>query len=122
MEAAPLSGAAEPSPTTVRRRPVLTPTLWTDAELPGYAPDHPYIRRFWTAVLGPGAVADLLRLITAARRQLPVREPLHLAELARAGLVRFEPGRVWVRETVPPLSAPHIRRLPPALRGEHQRM
>ena len=123
MEAAPLSGAGGPSPATVRRRPLIAPLLWTD-RLPaaGYPPDHPYVRRYWTAVLGPGAVADLLRLITAARRGFPIRQPLHLAELARAGLVRFEPGRVWVRETVPPLSRRHLRRLPPALRGEHQKV
>jgi len=90
--------------------------------VPGYPPHHPYVRRYWTAVLGPGAVADLLRLITAARRGCSLREPLHLAELARAGLVRFEPGRVWVRDTVPPLSPPNLRRLPPALRGEQQRI
>jgi hypothetical protein len=119
VEAAPLSGAAGPSPSTVHRRPLITPALWTDAtEGLGYQPDHPYVRRYWTAVLGPGAVADLLRLITAARRGRSLREPLHLAELARAGLVRFEPGRVCVRETVPPLSPRHLRRLPPALRGE----
>jgi hypothetical protein len=107
----------------VQRRPLVAPLLWTDhLEISGYRPDHPYVRRYWTAVLGPGAVADLLRLITAARRGRSLPEPLHLAELARAGLVRFEPGRVWVRETVPPLSPRHLRRLPPALRGEHQRM
>ncbi|MGH9053694.1 MAG: hypothetical protein ACRDWX_11885, partial [Acidimicrobiia bacterium] len=114
VEAAPLSGAASPSPATVRRRPLV--------EGPGYAPHHPYVRRYRTAVLGPGAVADLLRLMTAARRGRALRQPLHLAELARAGLVRFEQGRVWVRETVPSLSPRHVRRLPPALRGEHQRM
>jgi len=80
------------------------------------------VRRYWTAVLGPGAVTDLLRLMTAARRGCPIRQPLHLAELARAGLVRFGPGRVWVRETVPPLSAAHHRRLPPAVRAEHRQM
>jgi hypothetical protein len=123
VEAAPLSGAAAPARATVRRRPLVAPLLWTD-RLPaaGYPPDDPYVRRYWTAVLGPGAVADLLRLMTAARRGGSLRQPLHLAELARAGLVRFSDGRLWVRDTVPPLSAAHLRRLPPALRGEHQRM
>jgi hypothetical protein len=121
VEAAPLSGAASPSPATVRLRRFVWPGLWPN-DPGGYAPDHPYVRRYWTAVLGPGAVADLLRLITAARRGLPIRQPLHLAELARAGLVRFGDGRVWVRDMVPPLSAAHLRRLPPALRGEHQKM
>jgi hypothetical protein len=123
VEAAPLSGAAGPSSSTVHRRPFITPALWTEAaEGLGYQPDHPYVRRYWTAVLGPGAVADLLRLITAARRGFPIRQPLHLAELARAELVRFVEGRVWVRDTVPPLSACQVRRLPPVLRGEHQRI
>jgi hypothetical protein len=123
VEAAPLSGAAAPARATVRRRPLVIPLLWTDhLEASGYPPDHPYVRRYWTAVLDPGAVVDLLRLITAARRGRSLREPLHLGELARAGLVRFEPGQVWVGETVPPLSACQVRRLPPVLRGEHQRI
>jgi len=101
----------------------VAPLLWSGRpEAPGYPSHHPYVRRYWTALLGPGAVADLLRLITAARRGRSLPEPLHLAELARAGLVRFEPGRVWVGETVPPLSPQHLQRLPPALRGEHSRM
>jgi hypothetical protein len=121
VEAAPLSGAAGPARATVRRRPLVAPLLWTDhLEGSGYAPDHPYVRRYWTAVLGPGAVADLLRLMTAARRRLPLRQPLHLAELAQAGLVGFADGRVWVHNTVPPLSPEQVRRLPPALRDEHR--
>jgi hypothetical protein len=108
---------------SVRRRPLVAPLLWTGRlDGPSYPPHHPYVRRYWTAVLGPGAVADLLRLMTAARRGDSLREPLHMVELARVGLVRFEDGRVWVRDTVPPLSPGQVRRLPPALRGEHQRM
>jgi hypothetical protein len=121
VEAAPLSGAASPSPPTVRSRPLVRPALRPD-DPGGYPPDHPYVRRYWTAVLGPGAVADLLRLITAARRGRSLRQPLHLAELARAGLVRFADGRVCVRESVPLLSPDQVRRLPPALRGEHRRV
>jgi hypothetical protein len=107
VEAAPLSGAASPSPATVQRRPLVAPLLWTRRlEGPGYPPDHPYVRRYWTAVLGPGAVADLLRLMTAARRGCSLLEPLHLSTLARAGLVRFEPGRVWVRGDRPAAFSP----------------
>jgi hypothetical protein len=119
VEAAPLSGAASPSPPTVRLRPFVRPALWPN-EPGGYAQDHPYVRRFWTAVLGPGAVADLLRLITAARRERPLRRPLHLAQLAREGLVLFEADGLYVRSRVPPLSVRHLRRLPARLRAEHR--
>jgi hypothetical protein len=78
------------------------------------------VLRFWTSAVGPGAVADLLRLMTAARRGRSLRQPLHVAELARAGLVRFSDGRLWVRDTVPVLSPHQVQRLPPALRGEHR--
>jgi hypothetical protein len=78
------------------------------------------VLRFWTPAVGPGAVADLLRLMTAARRRRSLRQPLHLADLARVGLVRFADGRVWVHNTVPPLSPEQVRRLPPALRSEHR--
>jgi hypothetical protein len=35
----------------------------------GYAMTHAYVRRYWVAALGPGAVADLLRL--AAESMIP---------------------------------------------------
>jgi hypothetical protein len=118
VEAAPLLGAASPARATVRIRPFIRPKLWRDGP-GGYPQDHPYVLRFWTSAVGPGAVADLLRLMTTARRGRSLREPLHVAELARAGLVRFVDGRVWVRDTVPVLSPHQVQRLPPALRGEH---
>ena len=119
MAAAPLPGAAVVRP-TARRRPLIGAVLWNDhlAEL-GYAPDHPYVRRYWTAALGPGSVADLLRLIAAARKGTPVRRPLHLADLMREGLAASDRGRVAVRPTVPPLPVALARRLPPVLRAEH---
>lgn len=100
-------------------RPFVRPILWR-ADLRGYPKTTPYVLRYWTPVVGPGAVADLLRLRAAARRGQSLREPLHLAELARVGLVRFAGGRIWVHDTGPPLSAAHLRRLPPALRAEHR--
>jgi hypothetical protein len=51
------------------------------------------VLRFWALALGPGTVADLLRLMTADRRGRLGR-PLHLAQLARAGLVCFANGRL----------------------------
>jgi hypothetical protein len=119
VEAAPLSGAASPSRATVERRPFVRPALWPNDQ-DGYPQNHPYVLRFWTPAVGPGAVTDLLRLMTAARRGLSLRQPLHLAELARAGLVCFADGQVWVRDTVPVLPPDQVRRLPPALRREHR--
>ncbi|MFQ5948534.1 MAG: hypothetical protein ACE5KX_06720 [Acidimicrobiia bacterium] len=84
--------------------------------------NDPYIRRFWTAVIGPGAVADLLRLVTAAKKRIQIRRPLYLGVLAREGLVRAENGRLWIRPTIPPLSVTHARRLPPLLRQEHREL
>lgn len=81
---------------------------------------HPYVRRFWTAVLGPGAVADLLRLAAAARRGRSLRRPVHLPLLVAAGLVGgVEPRRPEVALTVPAVPATWLRRMPPALVREH---
>ncbi len=98
----------------------MVPSLWQDplAEI-GYPAQHPYVRRYWTAAIGPGAVADLLRLSAAASRGRPLRRPLHLSVLISENLVRAEDGRLLVRSTVPPLPSRHARRLPPALRAEH---
>jgi hypothetical protein len=115
--AAPNPGAAtRPS---VRRRPEIIPELWDDG-LIGVAPDSPYVRRFWTAVLGPTAVTELLRLVTAARRQTPLPRPFRLSRLAEEGLVGVESGRVRVRATIPPLGPRQVRRLGPVLRAEHR--
>lgn len=119
---APRRGAAGSIPLrrTVHLRPDIVPLLWDDpVAILGYAPQDPYVRRYWTAVLGPGAVADLLRLIAAACRDRSLARPLHLAALAREDLVRLAHGRVLVRATVPPLGPRQVRRLPPPLRREH---
>ena len=122
-EAEPLPGAAAPYRIlrpTAAVRPTVAPAVWSDAisEL-GYPPEHPYVRRFWTAALGPGAVADLLRLAVAARRGRSLPLPVHLPALIAAGLVQTRRGRIRVRATVPPLTASQVRRLPPFLRREH---
>lgn len=135
-DACPPTGSRDPAPRsdavaslpyvplrpTVHQRPAIRPAPWLDAisEL-GYPTDHPYVRRFWTSAIGPGAVADLLRLAVAARRDRSLPRPVHLHVLIREGLARCSNGLLFVRPTVPPLSVTHVLRLPPALRREHAR-
>ena len=121
---APPPGAAElpyqPLRPTVWLRPVIEPRLWRDAHAEiGFPGHHGYVRRFWTAVIGPGAVADLLRLAVAARRDRSLPRPIYLPVLIRENLARQDAGTVYVRPTVPPLAADQVRRLAPALRREH---
>ncbi len=121
MDSAPFPGAVGPSPPvrpTAVPRPLVRPGVWDTGE-GGLAMDHPYIRRFWTAAIGAGAVADLLRLATAARRDRPLRRPHSLPALIRAGLVRVAAGRIQVRVRIPQLPPDLVRRLPPPLRREH---
>jgi len=118
-----MDAASSPGPTsslrpTVAVRPLVSPVMWPAEAVFGYAPEDPYIRRYWTAVLGPGAVADLLRLMVAAKRKRKIPRPVFLADLAREGLVLLLEDRVWVRPRVPPLAPRHIRRLHPSLRAE----
>lgn len=122
----PVAVTAAPSPggagrRSVQRRTRVAPLLTKDARRPAFPVEHPYVRRFWTAALGPGAVADLMRLIVAARngRSLPHPEYLHL--LTGAGLVIHASGRIWVAPFVPPLGAAQLRRMNPAMRTEHFR-
>ncbi len=118
---APIPGVAEPP---IRRTAVarseVAPVL-ARATRGGYTPTHDYVRRFWIAVLGPGAVADLLRLTAAAHSGRSLKEPTHLSTLLAAGLVSHNQGALTVPDTVPPLPARLVRRLPPALRRAHAR-
>lgn len=121
----PHPGAAEPFDRirpTVHDRPVVHPVVWVGRD-DGYSLDHPYLRRYWVPVLGPGAIADLLRLATAAARGRPLPRPRHLTDLGRAGLVRTDAAGtggavVMVCTAVPPVPARWRRRLPPRLRRE----
>lgn len=88
----------------------------------GFPATHPYVRRFWIPLLGPGAVADFCRLAAAARSGRPLKLPIHLDALARRGLVvHHRRGGLGVAPSVRPLRPPEVRRLPPSLRTEHQR-
>ena len=118
MDAAPASG------TTVAIRPTAQPRSWVapllfDRRAPGHTPDDPAVRKFWTAVLGPSAVADLLRLTAAATSGRWIQEPLRLANLAAEGLIHRSGSIVLVRPMVPYLGETQLRRLHPALRTEY---
>jgi hypothetical protein len=80
------------------------------------------VRRYWTALVGPGAVADLLRLTAAARSGRSLRIPLHLELLIAEGLVVRVGSMIAVSPTVPRLSPGHVRRLRPALRAEYREL
>jgi hypothetical protein len=114
-------GAAEPFQRlrpTVFERPAVRPAVWPDHIDDGYPVTHPYVRRYWTPVLGPGAVADLLRLATAAARGCPLPRPLHLPTLAKIGFVLHSQRSLLVRTHVPAVPIMLRRRLPPSLRRE----
>jgi hypothetical protein len=71
--------------------------------------------------MGPGAVADLLRLATAAARDRSLPRPVYLPTLMREGLARRNGDVLAVRTFVPLLVPGQVERLPPALRREHAR-
>jgi hypothetical protein len=121
MEVAPAPGAATVLRPTVVPRPWIEPLLGVDAGV-GHHPADPAVRRFWTAVVGPGAVADLLRLIAAAGEGRVIREPIHLPVLAAEGLVERRAATVAVGPRVPHLGEKQLRRLTPKLRAEYRRL
>jgi hypothetical protein len=85
----------------------------------GLESSDPYVRRFWVAALGPGAVAELLRLVSAAGKGEQVRLPRHLPQLMRAGLVEVVDGTLAVVERIP-LVPPEMRwRFPPDVAAQH---
>ena len=104
---------------TVRSRPLIRPVAIPG---PGHRVDDPVMRRFWVAVVGAGAVEDLLRLITAARRGKRIKNPKFLSTLIREGLATSDGRTVTVRRLIPPLGTAHRRRLSPAMRAEYDRL
>lgn len=85
----------------------------------GFDASDPYVRRFWVAALGPGAVAELLRLVNAAGRGEEVRLPRHLPSLLRAGLVSVVDGQLGVVDRLPPVPTEMRWRFSPHLATEH---
>jgi hypothetical protein len=121
MDAAPASGTAAATRPTAVPRPWVAPLLF-DSEASGHRPDDPAVRRFWTAAIGPGAVADLLRLTAAAHRGRRIRQPLRVGLLAAEGLIEWSGDVILVRPVVPHLGPRHLRALSPALRVEYLRL
>jgi len=109
--------AGAPVRPTARVRPIV-PVRHIPTE-EGLAASDPYVRRFWVAALGPGAVAELLRLVSAAGKGEEVRLPRHLPQLIRAGLVEVIEGTLAVVERIP-LVPPEMRwRFPPDVAAQH---
>ncbi len=107
-------------------RPLITPVALTRAA-PFGAPGngrqfdvrHLYVRRFWTALLGPAAITDLLRLAQAAKEGKRLRLPHTMAILLTEGLAaRLTETRFGVASSVKELHPHQLERLPPALRRE----
>ena len=112
----PLPGAM--TRPTVRVRPWITPRP-TKATGPGFAPHSPYVRRFWTAAIGPTAVADLLRLIAAAGTATPIPLPRRTPLLLTTGLIERDGDVLLVPDWIPVLPEHIVRRLPPRLKRVH---
>ena len=112
--------SSNPPRPTARQRPIVTVGHLPPPDGGVEATDE-YVRRYWIPLLGPGAVADLLRLTAAARSGRPLRLPVHTESLARQGLVhRVRSDRLAVVPLIPMLTTEHTRRLPPRIRREHQ--
>lgn len=102
---------------TAQIRPTIGVRLIDRAE--GFESSHPYVRRFWVAALGPGAVAELLRLVKAAETGEEVRLPRYLPQLLKAGLVSVLDGQLAVVSRVPPVPVEMRWRFRPDLAAEH---
>ena len=121
-EPAPAPGAAKATRITALPRPWIHPRLIAGNGHPHHTPDDPAVRRFWTALIGPGAVADLLRLTAAAHTRRPLRRPIHLQTLFHEGLAHWDGTHILVNPAIPILDEGQIRRLRPALRVEYRRV
>ncbi len=105
---------------TVAHRAEIQPIVW-EGTTSGFPSHHPYVRKFWTAAIGPGAVADLMRLAVAAQRGRSLPLPTNLPLLSREGLVSWSGGQLLTGTSIPPLPTRHLRQMPPSMRREHQR-
>lgn len=102
---------------TAQVRSQITPTIVPSTD-GGFPVTHPYVRRYWVAAIGPGAVADLLRLAAAAQSGRSLRMPTHLPTLLREGLVIRNGNDVAIPNLIPQLPNSLLPRLTPRLRGE----
>lgn len=105
---------------TARTRPVVPVEL--KEVRTGYRASDRYIRRFWVAAIGSGAVAELLRLVRAAEKGESVRLPRYLPVLLTAGLVEATSGSLRVPSLLP-VVPPELRyRFTPTIANEHARI
>jgi hypothetical protein len=105
--------------------PVPAPSTHADTTRPGRGRrtvpvTDAYVRRFWTAAIGPGAVADLLRLAAAAERGRSLLRPVHLDTLLRHRLVVCVRGTIVVPAEVPRVPRSLLAALPVSIRREQQ--
>jgi hypothetical protein len=117
----PIDSAVGPAGALVRPSARIRPTvpvrlIPTDA---GIEPSDPYVRKFWVAALGPGAVAELLRLVNAAGKGEEVRLPRYLPQLLRANLVSVVDGILAVPERLPQVPLQLRWRFPPDVAMQH---
>jgi len=102
---------------TTALRPLISVFLIAETTAQFHVTDA-YVRRYWTALLGPSTVADLLRMVAAAERSVQIRRPHSLSCLLTEGLVSRSPSGYAVSNTIGPLPAHRLRRLPLFLRTE----
>lgn len=114
-----VSSAGAPVRPTAQVRPVVPVSL---EDWPGdFDASDPYVRRFWVAAIGTGAVAELLRMVRAAELGEAVRLPRHLPGLLRSGLVRANNEGLLVSARIPMVPHKLRWRFPPSLLSEHSR-
>lgn len=112
----PSDGATRP---TVRARPFVEPALWRGH--PGFPLDSLYVRRYWTAAIGPTALCDLLRLARAGASGRRIPLPDRTSALLTLGLAhRDGSGRIAVADRLPAVPDHLLHRHPPSLRREHR--
>lgn len=124
-ESQPPVGRANPPADATPRGPILGPrpriTVRVCGGPAGVRPTHPYVRHWWTCVLGPTAVIDLLRMTRAAETNITLPVPMGLPRLIGAGLAHRHDDVVFLPERIPPVSAPFTDRIPVPLRIDHRR-
>ena len=116
-DTAPKPGAA--TRISSQTRTVVTPVLWTPNLGRATPATHPYVRTFWTPVIGATATADLMRLIQAAKKKTKLRHPLYLHVLTAEGLAAHFGSHVLVRPDIPLIGPRQLKRLPLRIQRLH---
>ena len=114
---APSPGAAARISSQTRTR--ISPRLWPAPLIESVDPTHPYVRAYWSAIVGTSAVADLMRMIVAASRTASLPHPLFVPVLTREGLVHHSREHMFVHATIPPLGPRQLAQLSPRLKRAH---